>query len=130
MLTIFTALLSNLKLLAIGAAILAVTNVGTGLTFYIKGYNAAASVCKANEAIRQRDEARRDLEVAKATGEKLTKELSERDKRLAESDRRVKEYADTVEKREAALREAEKKAAAARPKGCPTCPPSRRCVVE
>jgi hypothetical protein len=66
---------NNIKMVAIFAAILLITNFGTGVVYYIKGHNAAAAQCKIGSLIRERDEARRDRDTAVSTSSFLKTQL-------------------------------------------------------
>lgn len=123
-------ILSRMKMILIIGAAFIISNGISSVYWYLKGYNSAATQCKLSTVIRERDEARRDLKIAAQTGAILQTELSQRDARLAEADQRTAEYAAEVKRKQEALDEAERKLAQARPKGCPACPPARRCVVE
>lgn len=68
-LPIIGPIISNIKIALICLALVAITNGITALVFYSKGYNSAASQCKMNTVIRERDEARRDLKVQADTAE-------------------------------------------------------------
>ena len=122
--------LARLKMIAILAALLIITNGASALVFYIKGYNAAAGVCKVNEISRQRDEARRDLQVARETSTLLKQELDRQSTSLAENDRRIQQYAEELQDKERKLALADATLAAKRPKTCPACPVQRPCVVD
>lgn len=85
-------LTSNLAMLGIAAAVMLVTNLGTGIGFYIKGYNSAADKCKVASVARERDEARRDLRVQQQVADDATKQLAALQQR--EQARNTKELED------------------------------------
>lgn len=122
-------LVSRLKMILIFAGILVATNAVSGVYWYLKGYNSAATQCKMAEVIREREEARRDLKIAQDTGAQLAAELKRQSTELAEGDRKVQEYADRLKEQERKLQQAERKAQEARPANCPKCPRPRPCVV-
>jgi septal ring factor EnvC (AmiA/AmiB activator) len=122
--------MARLKVIAITAAAFALTNAASFGIGYFKGHNTAATACKVQTVTRERDEARRDLKIAKDTGDLLQQELAAREKRLANADQKVTDYAAELQRKNDELDAAERRAAAARPKSCPACPAARSCVVD
>jgi septal ring factor EnvC (AmiA/AmiB activator) len=122
--------MARIKMLLITAAVFAVSNAASFGIGYFKGHNTAANACKVQELIRERNEALRDLKIAKDTGTFLQTELAARDKRLANADQKVTEYAAELARKNDELDAADRKAAASRPNTCPACPAARRCVVD
>lgn len=123
-------ILARLKMIAIIAAAFVVTNAASGVIGYIKGHNKAAIACRLNDVVRQRDEALRDLKIARDLAPKVQAELDRQRDAIAKHDKETAEYAERISKAEQRAREAEERAAKARPANCPACPPSRPCVVD
>lgn len=95
-LPIIGPIIRNIKIVLICAAVVVVTNGITATVFYVKGYNSAATKCKMNTVIRERDEARRDLAVQKDTAEYY--KLESQRLQAAEVERKLRDgqYAATI----------------------------------
>lgn len=126
----FAWVMKNLMIIAVAAGVLLVSNLLTGWVSYVRGYNSAATQCKLNTVIRERDEARRDLKIAEDTGATLKAELKRQQTELAKSDKEVADYAERLRTSEQRIADAEAKAAGSRPSTCPACPRPRPCVVD
>lgn len=86
-------IINNIKMVAICAAVVIITNGGTALVFYVKGHNAAAAQCKIGSLIRERDEARRDRDVAVSTSTTIKAQLDAINARQAEREQKDAEDA-------------------------------------
>lgn len=87
----------NLIKIAVAAAVLLVSNLVTGVVFYIKGHNVAAEQCKIGSLNRELKETKRDLATAVDTSAFLNKKLAElqakqeaREKKDAEDAAKIK----------------------------------------
>lgn len=73
----FNFVTGNSTVFLIGGAVLLASNAISGGIGYYKGYNTAATGCRVNTIIRERDELKRDRDVQKTLANEVARELAQ-----------------------------------------------------